>query len=127
MPPRNSSSSDRASRVTRHPYTAPLARDDDPATSAAAADRVSSDGTVDTHERLILAALRAAWPKGLTGTELAARVGLTQVQVMRRVRALLDRGAIHRLRDHRRQLVRRDGQTIHCHGRGDMLLFPDCA
>ena len=135
MPPRNSNCSDHASRVTRHPYTAPLARDDDPATSAAAADRVTSDGTVDTHELWIICVVQSAAPRGLTGKEIASRIRvayrapITHIQVMRRMARLLAQRRVFRRRDPRRAGKRipytvRDGQCLHYATDTDTPLFP---
>ena len=111
------------------PFSSPLSRRSDPRTSAEAAERVSDDGTVDTHEWRILTVLREM-PRGGTGSEIAAaitrryRVQMTNVQVMRRMRALLDRGQVHRRLDPRTgRYIRRGGETVHYYGSGECPLF----
>ena len=122
------------------PYSPDLSRRDDPQTSAAAADYVTGQGLDLTHEFRILAVLRAM-PEGGTGKEIAAavmkrfRVRTTSVQVMRRMRSLLDHERAFRrhdpdepwVKDSRGRTVanwqRREGQAIHFLTRGDMPLF----
>ena len=110
------------------PYTAPLARDTDPQTSADAA--LAAEAIIKSHERLILEVLRDR-PHGCTGTEIgrviAGNTGLpmTNVQVMRRMRGLFVAGAVHRRRDRPGAVrwSRRNGETIHYYGQGDMPLW----
>jgi predicted ArsR family transcriptional regulator len=72
-------------------FDAPRARIDDAHTSHAAA--ASMVGAAGEHRRLILDALRAA-PTPLSAEEIAGRVGLTGVQVARRLAELRRAGAI---------------------------------
>lgn len=69
----------------------PLFRRKDPATSEAAAARVAE--FAGEHERLILAALAVG---DGTKDELAARCGLTEQQVVRRLRGMERAGTIAR-------------------------------
>jgi hypothetical protein len=73
---------------------APLARASDPRTSQRAADAAVESGLVAGHERLIVAAVRAR--PGQTGDEIGQAVGLTNVQVLRRTRAMEKKGVIRR-------------------------------
>lgn len=68
-------------------FDRPLARPFDPQTSHDAAKRITKSGTAARHRQIIVDTLRAAGC-ALTGTEIAARCGLTQHQVMRRVNEL---------------------------------------
>lgn len=70
----------------------PLARNDDPASSHAAAAEAVNSGLVAGHERMILDGLRTA--PGSTAVELADAVGLSQVQVARRLRAMVRKGLV---------------------------------
>lgn len=122
------------------PHSRDLSRRDDPLTSHAAADYVTGQGLDLTHEARILAVLRLM-PDGGTGSEIAAavterfRVPTDQVQVMRRMRKLLDRDDAFRRLDPDEPWIedsrgrkhanwqRRDGQAIHWLTPGDMPLF----
>jgi len=122
------------------PYDRDLAHRDDPATSDEAAEAASRDGLVDTHEWRILTVLQGM-PLGGTGKEIAAaitdrwKVPMTSVQVMRRMRALLDRNQVYRRLDanqpykldaHGRRVPnwrRHDGQVLHYLTPFEMPLF----
>jgi len=112
------------------PYSPPLCRDSDPPTSGEAAGLAIAEGVVATHEGAILAVL-AEMPDGGTGREIANEVRrrfklpLNNVQIMRRMRTLLDGGLVERRGnpiepwrfDHKGRRVpnylRRDGQMLH--------------
>ena len=104
----------------KRPYSSPLCRDSDPPTSGEAAGLAILDGTVATHEGAILAVLEEM-PDGGTGREIAYQVRhrfklpLNSVQVMRRMRALLDDGLVERRRNPLAEgaFLRRDGQCLH--------------
>ena len=86
------------------PVEAPLSRLSDPDTSRAAADYAANEGTVDSHEWLILEALKWALHGSGTASEITkaihARGGhLDKHQVLKRFAALINRGQIHRRRD----------------------------
>ena len=118
------------------PYSSPLARRSDPGTSAAAADRAEAEGRIDSDEWQILSVLREM-PRGGTGSEIAARISerfhrtMTNVQVMRRMRQLIDNAQVFRRADPSPPLegagslpwLKRDGQVVHFIARGDMPLF----
>ena len=119
------------------PFSSPLARQSDPATSSDAASAAVAGPLITAHEQLILEAL-SRLPSGGTGSEIAASVrerhGLTanqfsNVTVMRRMTELLGRGQVYRRRDvpaangachHWR---RRGGETIHFLTPGESPLF----
>jgi len=129
------------------PFSSPLARQSDPATSSDAASAAVAGRLVTAHELLILEAL--SWlPSGGTGSEIAASVrerhGLTanqfsNVTVMRRMTELLSRGQVYRRLDPVGQASRlptpdgqagrpphwrrRGGETIHWLTPGDAPLF----
>lgn len=63
-----------------------LARATDPETSHAAAARAKT--IIGEHERVILAAIRAAGPRGACSKEIARVTELTHVQVDRRLHAI---------------------------------------
>jgi hypothetical protein len=75
-------------------WDSPLSRAADPQSSRAAEIEAVESGLVAGHERLIVAAVRAR--PGQTGDEIGAAVGLTNVQVLRRTRAMERRGVIRR-------------------------------
>jgi hypothetical protein len=75
-------------------WDAPLSRAADPQSSRAAEIEAVESGLVAGHERLIVAAVRAM--PGQTGDEIGLAVGLTNVQVLRRTRAMERRGVIRR-------------------------------
>jgi len=112
------------------PYGTFLSGKHDPSTSSDAADAAVATGLAESDEQLILDALRER-PHGATGKEIAARIsarlgyGLTNVQVMRRMSALLARGKVHRRPDpaNPKRFVRHDGQLLHFLTRGDCPLF----
>jgi len=114
------------------PFSPDLSHRDDPQTSGEAADAAANEGLVDTHEWRILTVLRSPTGRGgWTGKELAAAiterwgVATTNVQVMRRMGALVARDQAHRLRDtkHPDRWRRRDGQVLHFYGESDLPLF----
>jgi hypothetical protein len=75
-------------------FDAPLSRAADPQSSREAEDEAVESGLVAGHERLIVAAVRAR--PGQTGDEIGQAVGLTNVQVLRRTRAMEKKGVIRR-------------------------------
>lgn len=79
-------------------FTAPahLARRRDPVTSHHAAQRVEDFSA--SHDGQILTALRAAGRDGLIKDELAARTGLTDIQVARRLSSLEERLRVYRVK-----------------------------
>ncbi len=89
----------------------PLARSADPRSSHEAADAAVESGLVSGHERLIVAAERL-FP-GRTGDEIGHALGLTNVQVLRRTRALERRGLIRRGDQRASQLTGRAAVTWH--------------
>lgn len=68
------------------------ARKTDPITSVIAAEKAESSGTAACHRERI-ADYVGKYP-GHTGTEVAAAIGLTQHQVMRRIRELIKRDRV---------------------------------
>jgi len=62
-----------------------LARRTDPDSSRQAAAAALAEGLVDEHSRRILNVLRISWGRELTSAEIAARAGLSVVQVCRRL------------------------------------------
>ena len=72
----------------------PLSRKTDPQTSHDAADRVPSFKA--KHEAAIFGAIIVAGKRGATAKEIAAEIGLTDVQVNRRLGAMGERGVIWR-------------------------------
>jgi hypothetical protein len=131
------------------PYSSPLARASDPETSQAAADSAAADGTIETHERRILAVLKHM-PAGGTASEIAQAVrerwriareiDFCKHTVCRRLSDLIGLGLIHRriapmatararaARGDRRGrpiLIKRGGETVHYYGRPGQSLFPD--
>lgn len=80
------------------------ARRTDPSTSGEAAHRMNRSGAAAAHVQKILDAL--AERNGQTGKEIAVATGLTQVQVMRRTKAMEDEGLLLRGTDD----LKRDGQ-----------------
>ncbi|HRR83126.1 MAG TPA: hypothetical protein P5118_23315 [Planctomycetota bacterium] len=116
------------------PFSPVLARDGDPETSHDAARSVVEDGTVETHERRILEALR--WmPRGGTASEIAVwvrdRYGIEREiefckhTVCRRLYGLVAAGLLFRRLDPKRpgKYQRRNGETLHWLNSGDAPLF----
>lgn len=116
------------------PLTNPLARDGDPETSRDAAASVVADGTVESHERRILEALR--WlPRGGTASEIAVwvrdrhhierEIDFCAHTVCRRLYGLVDAGLIYRRIDPKRpgKYRRRNGETVHYATPGDFPLI----
>jgi len=117
-----------------------LSRKTDPSTSADAADAAVDSGLADSHEQLILAALRDH-PHGLTGSEIANRISarihthVSNVQVMRRMSTLHAQGRVHNrpdpakpyrfLRDGTKVTnhLRHGRELLHFLTRGDAPLF----
>lgn len=64
-----------------------LARHTDPSTSIEAARKVTKEGTVSRHERLICEALCTHGP--MTAKEMEARTGLSSVEISRRSTGLM--------------------------------------
>jgi CRP-like cAMP-binding protein len=69
-----------------------LSRRADPSSSKQAARRAVETGTVRGHQGRILAVFRPGVV--LTGVQIAERAGLTQWQVMRRMKEMVDRGLL---------------------------------
>lgn len=117
------------------PFSPVLARDTDTETSQDAADSVLADGTVETHERRILAVLYDWRPEGGTASEVAEEVrrrwGIAREvafcahTVCRRWAGLLNAGLVHRRPDPQRpgRWLQRSGEIIHYYGPGDEPLF----
>ena len=107
--------------------SSPLARRTDPQTSHDAALRAVK-GLVKSQEARILRVLKAM-PDGGTGKEIAEAMTnwalhFSNVQVMRRMRALLDKGLVRRRPNADDSAWRsRDGQVIHYYVPSDMPLF----
>lgn len=74
------------------PSPTAAARKSDPITSVMAAEQVERSGTAACHRERI-ADYVGQYP-GLTGAEVAASIGLTQAQVMRRVCELIKRDRV---------------------------------
>ena len=129
------------------PYSPVLARDGDPQTSHDAADSAVADGTIEGHERRILAVLKHM-PAGGTASEIAQAVrerwrissemAFCKHTVSRRLSGLINAGLIHRrpapMLTRRRRiltgekrgrpiLIQRGGETVHYHGPGDFPLL----
>ena len=86
------------------PAEAPLSRPLDPHTSSAAADHAANEGVVDSHEWLILQALRWALEGHGTASEITRAIRqrgapLDKHQVLRRVGGMVNRGQLHRRTD----------------------------
>ena len=114
------------------PYAPYLSHAADPATASDAADRAVGSGLARTHERRILAVLRHMHAGG-TGSEIAAacaaRFGSpsTNVEVMRRMAALINRGQVYRHHDPADpegiRKLKRGSETIHYLWPAGMELF----
>lgn len=75
-------------KAVRVPNRAPLARATDPATSREAIESLTRSGQRASINRVVLEFLRTSGPATFTYKEIAARLGLDAVDVMRRLNDL---------------------------------------
>jgi len=87
----------------------PLARASDPLTSIKAAERARLSGLVGTHEQRILAVLRATG-QPMTASEIGALCNLSNVQVHRRMGAIMSVDANRIEKDERGHVCSVTGQ-----------------
>jgi len=92
-------------------FDAPLSRASDPRSSAQAADFAVESGLRDSHEARIVARVREQ--PGETGDEIGQALGLTNVQVLRRTRALERKGLVRRGEQRASRVSGRMGVTWH--------------